>query len=141
MELQNCARIFSTKHFGFPKCFKFLVQLLLIQEVIECWVCVCVFTFVFYVIRYSIQKKNVIFIHLWLFCFWTVLDTYIEAGKTHSKQYPFLSENGVVTVRVSRRKKGRINYLGTIHMCSRYIPNMYVWRTVGRSVWIGCGPK
>ena len=29
MELQNCARIFSTKHFGFPKCFKFLVQLLL----------------------------------------------------------------------------------------------------------------
>ena len=67
------------------------------------------------IIHYSIQKKNVIFIHLWLFCFWTVLDTYIEAGKTHSKQYPFLSENGVVTVRVSRRKKGRINYLGTIH--------------------------
>ena len=68
------------------------------------------------------SEKNVIFIHVWLFCFWTVLDTYIKAGKTHSKQYPFLSENGVVTVRVSRRKKGRINYLGTIHMCSRYIP-------------------
>ena len=84
------------------------------------YICIlCNFTILF-------RKKNVIFIHLWLFCFWTVLDTYIEAGKTHSKQYPFLSENGVVTVRVSRRKKGRINYLGTIHMCSRYIPNMYV---------------
>ena len=53
---------------------------------------------VFKMLSCMYQKKIVISIHLF-YC-WIVLRYIIEGGKTHSKQYPFLSENGVVTVRV-----------------------------------------